>query len=137
MERQHSRSEQFRPCTAVLGAFEGLQPVDLAIGLAVAPRHFDGVSDSVDAPMKGSGKAHDGQQVCLDRVVDPGLQGICPTTAQNAVEPHGKASHRDEGWGAFLQGLNLPEDRKSTRLNSSHVKISYAVFCLKKKTKKN
>src|SRR5690606_41567850 len=25
-------------------------------------------------------------------------------------------------------------DRKSTRLNSSHVKISYAVFCLKKKT---
>src|SRR5690606_41880549 len=27
-----------------------------------------------------------------------------------------------------------PRDRKSTRLNSSHVKISYAVFCLKKKT---
>src|SRR5690349_21933047 len=26
-------------------------------------------------------------------------------------------------------------DRKSTRLNSSHVEISYAVFCLKKKTK--
>src|SRR5690606_41578040 len=31
---------------------------------------------------------------------------------------------------------DLPvRDRKSTRLNSSHVKISYAVFCLKKKTK--
>src|SRR5690606_41814600 len=29
--------------------------------------------------------------------------------------------------------LARPEDRKSTRLNSSHVKISYAVFCLKKK----
>src|SRR5690606_39616411 len=31
--------------------------------------------------------------------------------------------------------IHLPEtlDRKSTRLNSSHVKISYAVFCLKKK----
>src|SRR5690625_6062354 len=29
------------------------------------------------------------------------------------------------------------EDRKSTRLNSSHVAISYAVFCLKKKKKKN
>src|SRR5436305_8403602 len=27
------------------------------------------------------------------------------------------------------------EDRKSTRLNSSHVRISYAVFCLKKKTR--
>src|SRR5215469_17320889 len=30
----------------------------------------------------------------------------------------------------------LTEDRKSTRLNSSHVEISYAVFCLKKKKKK-
>src|SRR5699024_7263240 len=29
--------------------------------------------------------------------------------------------------------LALPLDRKSTRLNSSHVSISYAVFCLKKK----
>src|SRR5690606_40254425 len=29
------------------------------------------------------------------------------------------------------------EDRKSTRLNSSHVKISYAVFCLKKKKRQN
>src|SRR5690242_21144593 len=29
------------------------------------------------------------------------------------------------------------EDRKSTRLNSSHMSISYAVFCLKKKKKKN
>src|SRR5215813_15183859 len=29
----------------------------------------------------------------------------------------------------------LGEDRKSTRLNSSHVRISYAVFCLKKKNK--
>src|SRR5690606_40892276 len=32
-------------------------------------------------------------------------------------------------------GNNIFEDRKSTRLNSSHVKISYAVFCLKKKKK--
>src|SRR5690606_41366493 len=30
-----------------------------------------------------------------------------------------------------------PSDRKSTRLNSSHVKISYAVFCLKKKKTNN
>src|SRR5438874_11219152 len=33
-------------------------------------------------------------------------------------------------------GLRIPRDRKSTRLNSSHVEISYAVFCLKKKKKK-
>src|SRR5690554_7207289 len=31
----------------------------------------------------------------------------------------------------------IKRDRKSTRLNSSHVRISYAVFCLKKKKKKN
>src|SRR5690625_6370091 len=33
----------------------------------------------------------------------------------------------------FLLYLQLVSDRKSTRLNSSHVAISYAVFCLKKK----
>src|SRR5437660_4596268 len=41
--------------------------------------------------------------------------------------------------GAVAQALanlvdNAIKDRKSTRLNSSHVAISYAVFCLKKKT---
>src|SRR5690606_41026229 len=35
----------------------------------------------------------------------------------------------------YLKKVVLAEDRKSTRLNSSHVKISYAVFCLKKKKK--
>src|SRR5690349_24427533 len=33
--------------------------------------------------------------------------------------------------------VDLQGDRKSTRLNSSHVEISYAVFCLKKKKKKH
>src|SRR5690606_41577245 len=33
-----------------------------------------------------------------------------------------------------VRGWTEGADRKSTRLNSSHVKISYAVFCLKKKT---
>src|SRR5207245_7009524 len=35
------------------------------------------------------------------------------------------------------EGLGIPVDRKSTRLNSSHGSISYAVFCLKKKKNKN
>src|SRR5436309_14860125 len=41
--------------------------------------------------------------------------------------------------GGARGGYQCPtgaRDRKSTRLNSSHVKISYAVFCLKKKKKK-
>src|SRR5947209_16159996 len=33
--------------------------------------------------------------------------------------------------------IAVREDRKSTRLNSSHANISYAVFCLKKKKKRN
>src|SRR5207302_152674 len=37
---------------------------------------------------------------------------------------------------AAVSAPQVLRDRKSTRLNSSHVKISYAVFCLKKKKKK-
>src|SRR5438128_6203660 len=45
-------------------------------------------------------------------------------------------SHIDEAFRA--QGLvDVAADRKSTRLNSSHGSISYAVFCLKKKTLKS
>src|SRR5690625_5814677 len=35
-----------------------------------------------------------------------------------------------------VRSADAERDRKSTRLNSSHVAISYAVFCLKKKTRK-
>src|SRR5438034_8824473 len=37
--------------------------------------------------------------------------------------------------GTVVAGAEKPIDRKSTRLNSSHTVISYAVFCLKKKKK--
>ena len=42
----------------------------------------------------------------------------------------------EEAWSLLKQDPEavLVEDRKSTRLNSSHVVISYAVFCLNKKT---
>src|SRR5690606_9771219 len=40
-------------------------------------------------------------------------------------------------WGCLLSGADIGiENRKSTRLNSSHVKISYAVFCMKKNMSK-
>src|SRR5437868_9612685 len=55
-----------------------------------------------------------------------------------------RADHRrlgalhDEAQHVFDSGLVHDDvDRKSTRLNSSHVSISYAVFCLKKKKKRN
>src|SRR5688572_31341218 len=40
-------------------------------------------------------------------------------------------------WGFTLEVMGDYEDRKSTRLNSSHSQISYAVFCLKKKNMKD
>src|SRR5687768_18199618 len=42
----------------------------------------------------------------------------------------------DRALDRVLQLAHVPRDRKSTRLNSSHGYISYAVFCLKKKKKK-
>src|SRR5947207_15716232 len=54
------------------------------------------------------------------------------------LEPliHGSeaAGEKREGVG-FLHEVEFSGDRKSTRLNSSHTVISYAVFCLKKKKK--
>src|SRR5690606_39473786 len=47
------------------------------------------------------------------------------------VEPG--QGHRPDQGAAGQAGDLAHRDRKSTRLNSSHVKISYAVFCLKKK----
>src|SRR3712207_8395442 len=44
----------------------------------------------------------------------------------------GQGLHRPSGEVRCVQ-LRADEDRKSTRLNSSHANISYAVFCLKKK----
>src|SRR5258708_15063872 len=43
-------------------------------------------------------------------------------------------AHLDIKWPLANPTLSEKEDRKSTRLNSSHQIISYAVFCLKKKT---
>src|SRR6185312_17448592 len=45
------------------------------------------------------------------------------------------AAHLDAHVGWVVERLASHEDRKSTRLNSSHEQISYAVFCLKKKKK--
>src|SRR5690606_31872127 len=61
-----------------------------------------------------------------------GYPSMPPTEGNQALLAMLDQVSRDLGHGPIL-----PLDRKSTRLNSSHVKISYAVFCLKKKKKKN
>src|SRR5690606_14182061 len=73
------------------------------------------------------------EQLQPGRTIDPDLH-----------ERLGRAADQEAALRAALRSLELRsharawdrssrEDRKSTRLNSSHVKISYAVFCLKKK----
>src|SRR5438874_8231341 len=62
-----------------------------------------------------------------DRGLEPALQSLA-NRAPFPVTIVGVPSNREGG----AVGERL-EDRKSTRLNSSHVEISYAVFCLKKK----
>src|SRR5207249_9223854 len=59
------------------------------------------------------------------------------TTLFRSLAQH--CGQRSHGEFAVVHVQHLDEtaqDRKSTRLNSSHVSISYAVFCLKKKKKK-
>src|SRR3712207_8463846 len=69
------------------------------------PAGDDVLGDVVDHPARGErGGPHGGDRV-------------------RGVEVEGEAD----------QAHGLPQDRKSTRLNSSHANISYAVFCLKKK----
>src|SRR5437867_11986209 len=56
----------------------------------------------------------------------------------NGIEVHPNKKKALESAGALIESPEIypsltPRDRKSTRLNSSHRTISYAVFCLKKK----
>src|SRR3712207_8049151 len=63
------------------------------------------------------------------------LYGIaCGTKNHSSVGPTLDCLFFSVGFVVLLLNHNLNRDRKSTRLNSSHANISYAVFCLKKKT---
>src|SRR5947207_8124697 len=74
-----------------------------------------------------------------------GLRGVArdvhDKTASFRQQRHGKLNQGDRRAGVHREDapealhVELHEDRKSTRLNSSHTVISYAVFCLKKKKK--
>src|SRR5699024_4178307 len=67
-----------------------------------------------------------------DRLLDRGIAGNVDFVLANAEQ----LPFADDSFDCITIGFglrNVTEDRKSTRLNSSHVSISYAVFCLKKK----
>src|SRR3712207_7856593 len=56
-----------------------------------------------------------------------------PQRLEEVLVLGGGRQHHDDGLGNLGGDLRGGQDRKSTRLNSSHANISYAVFCLKKK----
>src|SRR3712207_9315659 len=60
---------------------------------------------------------------------------ICPGGQPDEDDP--REGHGDAGQQPAREALAEEQDRKSTRLNSSHANISYAVFCLKKKNRQH
>src|SRR5690606_40638690 len=68
-------------------------------------------------------------------IIDSGsMDGTVAAAQTRGFEVIGLGSEGFDHGGTRQRAIDAyPEDRKSTRLNSSHVKISYAVFCLKKK----
>src|SRR3712207_7335946 len=84
---------------------------------------------------------HDALPICRNEI-ESAAQSIVfsATVASSGDGPKGVVISdnvcRNTGSAVATIGTNT-EDRKSTRLNSSHANISYAVFCLKKKNKNN
>src|SRR5256885_11284902 len=75
---------------------------------------------------QGGGSSQVGKDSLGAGVSPPGLFAACA---------HGIVMRQCAGEKCQCPPILVGEDRKSTRLNSSHLVISYAVFCLKKKNK--
>src|SRR5438874_7904315 len=93
------------------------------------PLQLNSCAETVPSPIPRAGRRSKGLRGCKRRVWTDGRHEQLP----------GDNRARSIGWQEIRRWRSREccEDRKSTRLNSSHVEISYAVFCLKKKKKKN
>src|SRR5207249_403665 len=115
------------------------QGAGAALALSVVPRHVLGgpgyvpPSDKVNIAFIGVGSQ--GLRVMLHFLKEPDVQGVavCDPNKASADYPQWDTHEFSKSVRALLGVDSGWEDRKSTRLNSSHVSISYAVFCLKKK----
>src|SRR5207253_8882830 len=104
---------------------------------------FDLYSSHIDLHSFPTRRSSDLLRVLRKRIMTRGLIALGVLIAMGLlklpVERDLAALHRQEHFRGVEFNLALREklgqlgDRKSTRLNSSHVAISYAVFCLKKK----
>src|SRR6266542_3037957 len=104
-------------------------------------RGADGVYESAAGPVRVVVSSNPSHLEAIDPVVERRTRaaqsdrgGPDPARDLTVAVPvliHGDASFAAQG--IVAETFNLARDRKSTRLNSSHGSISYAVFCLKKK----
>src|SRR5437773_12528134 len=86
-------------------------------------------------------KQPNGEKVVNEKVYNAArrLQELGAKVDEVSLPMHtvGPAIWTPIGVEGLTQTMMWGDDRKSTRLNSSHITISYAVFCLKKKKKKS
>src|SRR5262252_807739 len=110
----------------------------LALPIAVPPAPVSAPSPAAVAPSAPVGPA----LMPDPRSAEAFLLPPKPRDAKELEPPHSVdlARPADDLWDRIRKGFAMPDldgplvgDRKSTRLNSSHTVISYAVFCLKKK----
>src|SRR5437899_6005107 len=83
------------------------------------------VAMSLDTCLKG--------EICADPNAFAEALGRCCKHCPAPIIDHHRFSAAAPDWHAGRKSRHACQDRKSTRLNSSHLGISYAVFCLKKK----
>src|SRR2546430_6057628 len=114
---QPNRAEQHGLHRSGHGAGSDLQAV------TAAELQVDGDRDEAAADQAERGRAAEGGYPLADEVGLPGRH------------PAGQRARAGPEHDPAPDGVASPRDRKSTRLNSSHSQISYAVFCLKKKKK--
>src|SRR5258708_23923233 len=82
-----------------------------------------GVSMKVNVPPPGTGSPAKGTALRV------------PCEKKPAPKSRSASKKKETCPASFMEAVSAERDRKSTRLNSSHQIISYAVFCLKKKKK--
>src|SRR5437773_7207953 len=78
---------------------------------------------------------HDALPISRARDVDPESRPDATRPAGHHVDDVSQEDCLFDVVGDVIYVMTSRPDRKSTRLNSSHITTSYAVFCLKKKTK--
>src|SRR5207302_6886559 len=111
-----------RPRDRERAALDLLDGIDVVEGHVIDDDGCDGDHDYLSTPSASGGRARRRRT------------GPARTAARSSRPPRAGGRRSARARRAAPACAPRARDRKSTRLNSSHVKISYAVFCFKKKT---